>query len=381
MRGLIAATALTVALSVSPAVSAVADTAPNPPTPYLPAPTGHQPVGTTSLYLKDTSRPDTWVPTVPYRELMVSVFYPAISANGPKKQYMTPTESERNLEAQDIADLPLDILSTVRTNAVVDARPAGRPHSLPLVVLSPGYTQPRATLSALAEDLASNGYVVAVVDHTYENRATTFPGGRVTGCAACEIDDDQLTFWPKLEHSRAVDLSFVLDELTGRHPKWNGAGLIDASRVGMAGHSVGGASTIPAMVADSRIRAGMDIDGSTHVPLTAPGLSRPFMFLGSKDFYTPGTPGPYDDWETDWLQMTGWKRWLMVTGTQHASFTDVGVLAGELGIDFGASIDGNRALAITRTYVRAFFDLNLRCQPQPLLTRPSPNYPEVTFVG
>src|SRR3712207_6953902 len=52
--------------------------------------------------------------------------------------------------------------------------PAGRPHGSPLVVLSPGYKRPRATLTAVAEDLASHGHVVAVVDHTYENVATTF---------------------------------------------------------------------------------------------------------------------------------------------------------------------------------------------------------------
>jgi len=155
------ATALTVALSASPAA---ADTVP-----YLPAPTGHQPVGVTSLYLKDTSRPDPWVPEVNYRELMVSVFYPAThEQTQPTKQYMTPTESAAYLEGEDVPGLPLDILSTVRTNAVVDARPTGRRHSLPLVVLSPGYTNSRATLSSLAEDLASHGYVVVTIDHTYD---------------------------------------------------------------------------------------------------------------------------------------------------------------------------------------------------------------------
>jgi hypothetical protein len=79
--------------------------------------------------------------------------------------------------------------------------------------------------------------------------------------------------------------------------------------------------------------------------------------------------------------MTGWKRWVMVKGTVHASFTDPGVLAGQLGVDIGATIDPNRALAITRAYTRAFFDLHLRCQPQPLLAGPTPGYPEVTFVG
>jgi dienelactone hydrolase len=373
MRTLTIATALTVALSATPAAA-------DPATLYLPEPTGRQPVGVTSLYLKDTSRPDPWVPTVPYRELMVSVFYPTNSANGPTKQYMTPTESERYLERQDVPGLPLDILSTIRTNAVVDARPAGRRHSLPLVVLSPGYTNSRATLSALAEDLASHGYVVATVDHTYENRAMTFPDGRVAGCVSCEVDD-QPGFWEKLTPGRAADVSFVLDELTGRHPKWRGANLIDPSRIAMAGHSAGGASTIQTMVAEPRIKAGINLDGSVHVPLTAPGLSRPFMFLGSTDFYTPGAPGPYDDWDEDWALMTGWKRWVMVSGTVHSSYTDVGVFASQLGVDTGATIDAERALGITRAYVRAFFDLHLRCRPQPLMTAPSPVYPEVTFVG
>jgi dienelactone hydrolase len=373
MRGIIVVTALTIALSASPAA---ADTAL-----HLPAPTGRQPVGVSSLVLKDSSRPDPWMPSVTYRELMVSLFYPATSSHGPRKQYMTALESERYLERQNIPNLPLDVLSTVRTNAVVDARPAGRRHRL--IVLSPGFTNSRATLSSLAEDLASHGYVVAVIDHTYENRATTFPDGRVTGCAACAVDDLP-GFWEELVQSRAADVSFVLDELTGRHPKrrigkWRAARLIDASRIAMGGHSAGGASTIHAMLADSRIRAGIDIDGSTHVPTPDPGLSKPFMFMGSLDSYTPGAPGPYDDWEHDWQQMTGWKRWIMVTGTVHQSFTDLGVFAGQLGIDIGATIDANRALAITRAYTRAFFDLHLRGKPQPLMTARSPRYPEVTI--
>jgi dienelactone hydrolase len=375
MRVFTLITALTFALFAAPAA---ADTAL-----HLPAPTGHKPVGVTTQYMKDTSRSDPWVPSLNHRELMVSLFYPAASARGPKKQYMTALESERYLERQNIPDLPLDALSTVRTNAVVDARPAGRRR--PLIVLSPGFTNSRATLSSLAEDLASHGYVVAVVDHTYENRATAFPDGRVTGCAACEVDHLP-GFWEKLVQSRAADVSFVLDKLTRPDRKWRigrsrDARLIDPSRIAMAGHSAGGASSIHAMLADSRIRAGIDIDGSTHVPIPDPGLSRPFMFMGSMDDYTPGAPGPYDDWEDDWRQMTGYKRWIMVTGTVHQSFTDLGVLAGQLGIDIGATIDANRALAITRAYTKAFFDQHLRRKPQPLMTAPSPSYPEVNFIG
>jgi len=48
------------------------------------------------------------------------------------------------------------------------------------------FTNSRSTLTALAEDLASHGYVVAGIDHTYESHATAFPDGRVTTCLARE---------------------------------------------------------------------------------------------------------------------------------------------------------------------------------------------------
>ncbi|MFG2132799.1 alpha/beta hydrolase family protein [Streptomyces sp. NPDC048751] len=349
-------------------------------TPYLPQPTGPHPVGRTSLHLVDTSRPDPWVPGVDVRELMVSVWYPAQPSDGQRAPYMTPTESKLLLEDGGITSVPLDVLTRTRTNAVSDAAPAGRRHGLPLIVLSPGFTKPRATLTSLAEDLASRGYVVAGIDHTYENVATTFPDGRVATCAACEVDHDE-TFWEKLVRGRAVDVSFVLDELTGPHPKWKGAGLIDPHRIAMAGHSVGGASTSAAMLADSRIRAGIDIDGTTQVPVPDSGLARPFLFLGRQSTYTPGGGGAAATWERDWEHLTGWRRWLVVAGAEHASFTDVGLLAEQFGLDIGATLPAARASQLTRRYTAAFFDLHLRSKPQRLMDQPSPRYPEVAFCS
>jgi dienelactone hydrolase len=363
MRGLMAGVALALAFSATPAA---ADT-----TPYLPAPTGHRPVGTTSLYLKDTSRADPWVPSVPYRELMVSVFYPAASANGPKAQYVTPAESAAMLKDSGIKAAP-DALSKTRTNSVASARPVGR--ALPLAVLSPGYRRPRATLTALAEDLASHGYVVALVGHTYENVATSFPDGRTVGCASCEVEHDS-AFWQKLEAGRATDVSFVLDKLT--HSAW--ASFIDPNRIGMAGHSAGGASAIAAMVADSRIKAGIDIDGAIELPLTPPGLSRPFMFMSRQLDPTTQCGRLRTDWERDWAQMTGWKRWIEVAGTVHPSFTDVGLFADQYGVNLGATTTAERTQTITRAYVNAFFDWHLRGRPSALLDAPSPRHPEVAF--
>jgi dienelactone hydrolase len=294
---------------------------------------------------------------------------------------MTPAESGLQLTSRDITGVRPEALSTVRTNAVSDAPPAGGQHALPLVVLSPGFTNPRSVLTGLAEDLASHGYVVAGIDHTYESFGTAFPDGRVTTCLARETRRRDSDFPEKVMAGRAADVSFVLDELTGTHPAWPGAGLIDPSRMAMAGHSIGGAAAIAAMLADSRILAGIDMDGATHAPIPDHGLSRPFLFLGKQSNYTPGGGGAVITWEHDWPLLTGWKRWLLVAGAVHASFTDLGLLADQIGIGTGAALPGARSLAITRAYVRACFDQHLRGRPPALLDQPSPSYPEVTFVS
>ena len=63
----------------------------------------------------------------------------------------------------------------------------------------------------------------------------------------------------------------------------------------------------------------------------------------------------------------------------HASFTDIGLFADQLGIDIGASTTAERTHAITRAYVNAFFDQHLRGWSRPLLATPSPWYPELVF--
>jgi predicted dienelactone hydrolase len=284
---------------------------------------------------------------------------------------MTPKESELVLKGSRVTGVPYDTLSKTRTNAVEDAEPAGR--RLPLVVLSPGFTKPVSTLTSLAEDLASRGYVVAGIDHTYENYATTFPGGRVAECLACDSDADP-GFGTGVVQVRAADVSFVLDRLPSA---WDGSGLIDRAKVAMVGQSIGGAGAVAAMLKDSRVRAGIDMDGTTYARIPTSGFSRPFMFMGSPQHATGGRD---TTWDRDWKLLTGWKRWLVLTGAEHQSFTDLPLLADVLGIKLPSGIlPAARSAELTRTYVAAFLDQHLRSQPQPLLDKPSSRYPEVTF--
>ncbi|MBB5079490.1 alpha/beta hydrolase family protein [Nonomuraea endophytica] len=374
MRQILAVAAGLVVLAAS------ACTAPAPPRPAarasatptgpaaLPAPTGDHRVGTTILHVNDKSRPDPWNLDVKTRELKVTLWYPTEREDGRRAPYMTPKESELFLKGSEIAGMPYDTLSKTRTNAIEDAEPAGE--KLPLVVLSPGFTKPLSSLTSLAEDLASRGYVVAGIDHTYESYATTLSDGRVVDCIACDSDTDP-GFGPRVVQGRAADVSFVLDQLPA---KWDGSGLIDRSKIAMVGQSIGGGSALGAMVKDSRLRAGIDMNGSTYARIPKGGLSRPFMFIGSEE-HVPSGGG--SSWDRDWKLLTGWKRWVVVTDTEHQTFTDIPLIGPSLGVEpvYGM-LPARRGAEIARTLVAAFLDRHLKSRRQPVLDEPSSRFPE-----
>ncbi|MGW5685354.1 alpha/beta hydrolase family protein [Nonomuraea sp. NPDC003754] len=365
--------------SPSPASPSASPASPSPASPgVLPRPSGPRAVGATTLHLVDDSRPDPWVPEEKARRLMVSLWYPAKTSTGRRVPYMTAEESALLLKGQKITGVPGDTLSRTRTNAIAGAAPVGRRRSLPLVVLSPGFTMPRSSLTILAEDLASKGYVVAGIDHTYESYGTSLPDGRTATCVACaEQEKEAWTFGDKATRGRQPDIAFVLDRLTGPRPAWKGGELIDRSRIGVAGHSLGGSSAAWTVLNDSRVRAGVNMDGPFFVPAPGEGLDRPFLMMGAGKVHEPG--GQDFTWGRDWKRMTGWKRWLTVDGGDHGSFTDYPLLLEQGGIDLGTPLSGARAAEITRRYVGAFFDLHLGGRHQPLLDRPSRRYPEVRF--
>ena len=361
MRNTAAAIAGLVAATVLVAPAAASDLL------VLPAPTGPHQVGWDELHLVDQDRPDPWVPPAP-RELMVSVWYPAVTPRGADVPYATADESRLLLNLFGITGVPEDALTRVRTHARAGAPPLRTPRRLPLVVLSPGFSLPRWTLTALAEDLASRGYLVAGVDHTYEAAAVTFPDGRVAECVVCTGS------WTGAEiaASRARDLSFVLNRLLG-HPRYGR--MIDPHRIAAVGHSMGGAAAAETMLTDRRVIAGANLDGSFQPALNR-DLGRPFLMLGAGEH---GLPGQDPTWDATWPHLTGWRRWLDAPEMTHLSVSDVALVGEWLGLQI-QPLPGARCIEIVRTYLAAFADHHLRNRPQPLLNGPSPNFPEVDFV-
>ncbi|MGV9269492.1 alpha/beta hydrolase family protein [Kitasatospora sp. NPDC003701] len=374
----VAATGTGLAATTPPStVHATAATAAAPPRSFqgtLPAPTGPYAAGEDVIHLTDASRPDPWVPSSGPRQLTVTMVYPAVPGTGTPAPYMTLAEAAGAIQQRQLPasyGVTPQNLSSVTTHAFDGARP--RRGTYPLVVLSPGYEDPRMVLTSLATDLASHGYIVALVGHTYEDSGETLANGQTPPCAICHnpaLDFDSVAA------SRALDVSFVIDQLTHGHTAWRPAHHINKHEIGMAGHSLGGAAATTTMIADPRVRAGVNMDGSFH-PAPMPGqINRPLLMLGAADNHPVG--GHDTTWGQTWAALGGYKKWLTVAGAGHTSFTDLDLLLEEAGFPT-PPLSPERGVVITREYVTAFFDRTLKGINSPLLDGPSPNNPEVLF--
>lgn len=405
-RLLAAAAVLPLALSACGTSAHAAKTAAAAPATFgLPRPTGpHQAVGTTELHLVDAGRPDPWVPGRT-RELMVGVWYPATGASGPKAPYLRPGVAKALSEVDALGVFKAGTVdwAGARTHAAEGA-PADARRPRPVVLYSPGFGVPRALGTTIAEELASRGYVVVTVDHTYETAPVEFPGGRV------ELQHMPSQGPQRLKtglDARVKDARLVLDRLAalraGRNPDAEGRALpsglgrsLDLSRVGMVGHSAGGIEAAEAMRTDRRVDAGIDMDGTMQyaendfVRVAETGLDRPFMLMGAATGGSPQTHLTTPSWTSFWNRSTGWKRDLNVPAASHYSYTDVQAilpaLDGELDIPAGdradlvGTVDPERMTASVRAYVTAFFDRALLGRHRPVLDRPSPRHPDVRFI-
>ena len=139
----------------------------------LPAPTGPHPVGRTTLELVDRDRREIFAADpATRRELVMWVWYPAAPTVGAARADYLPAAWA------PIADqLGLDVAG-VRSHAVSDAPISGHRSTHPVLLLSPSGFSP-LLLTTLAEQLASVGYVVVGINHTYETAVSVFADGRV----------------------------------------------------------------------------------------------------------------------------------------------------------------------------------------------------------
>ncbi|MBE1464780.1 alpha/beta hydrolase family protein [Kibdelosporangium phytohabitans] len=338
----------------------------------LPSPSGYHQVGTRTLHLVDGNRADPWKPDRK-RELMVDVWYPADDAwRHPKAKWLPDglVSEIEDFAAAPPANVPKGSVdwAGARSSGHRDA-PVER-GKRPVVLYSPGFGGPRAVGTTAVQDLASHGYVVVTIDHTYET-TVEFPGGRV---------EKNVTIpWEQMGTAlaaRVADTRFVLDEL-GKQ-RWLD-GSADLRRVGMFGHSYGGFTAGEAMLRDRRIDAGVNMDGSMFPEfgeVAKQGLDRPFFLMGGQFDMPDGSVvdhSPFTSFDASWGQFwanqKGPKRSVVYTGARHHSFSDLQPILPQLVKPLGfpadhfkpfvGTIDPRHSVRAQNSDIRRFFERHL----------------------
>jgi len=188
------------------------------------------------------------------RSLPVEIWYPA-----------TDRYAGRDVAAatRDSYDL-IPGFPPASQDAVRDA--AGRPGRFPLVVFSHGYGGHRRQSTFLCTHLASHGYVVAAVDHTGNTILDIMQAVMMRQSGATPPDADAVL--EEFIVARPADVSYTIDRVLG------GAGRlecrVDPERIGAAGHSFGGWTTLAVAASDRRIRAAFPLapaGGSSPLPV------------------------------------------------------------------------------------------------------------------
>lgn len=364
----------------------------------LPAPTGRYAVGTQIMHLVDTSRAEKNGPSpTGNRELMVQVWYPA---NHPNSLSGRRAAYQRRKEVT----LRASYRSVLQTYSYQDAGVLpGGPY--PVLIYNPSWMGERTESTFQMEDLASHGFVVVGVDHTFFGGLVAFPDGRVEDSRGAPdlgnfehaTVEEEWALGSKYVHIEAQDDVFVLNQLEAmnRDPASPWYQKLDTTKVGAMGYSIGGAAAEQMAYQDSRVKAALDMDGWSFGDVATRGLNIPLMVIFEEKSKTVPTEAQLQSnsiperrkWElsaqdfnnvTSGLKHTGGFL-LFIAGTHHVDFSDRSLLSPVRALTGAGTIDPVRAHTIINSYTLAFFSSVLIGQDEPLLkTAPAP-FPEVAF--
>lgn len=320
---------------------------------------GPSPVGHAIFVAKDATRD---------RTLTMQLWYPAAASAGDAAKAGTAIEdlvidsADRETMVKLLAAAPPSCVRK-RVGSVRDLPPADG--MFPVLAYSHCHSCVRFSMAEIAERLASHGFAVVAPDHAGN---TVFDAQKGT---SAPLSGEYLAV-------RAADVRFALDVVLDAKNEAVPAALrgrFDAEKVGVFGHSYGGATTGLMLARDPRPKAGLSIGAPMENDLLPPAkmaeIKVPAMFILAREDNSISEIGNN-------LIRSNFKRgnpplWLLeVEDAGHWSFSDTCALTpsftpgcgeGVRQTDPGTSffyLENEGARALAASYVTAFFGAQLR---------------------
>ena len=351
------------------------------PVPAIPAPTGPYPVGTRLYDLTDEDRREIYSGKDEARRFMIQVWYPSEADRSAAK---APWMAHAEIFGPAIATyfhLPpffLDHLALVKVPAYTETDVARAEPGFPVILFSHGWNGFNAQNTGQALELASQGYVVIGVQHTYGAVITVFPDGTVApnNPAALASDatptEDYESIAHKLVDQWADDLGFTLHfiEALNSDPESALYQRLDLTRVGVYGHSTGGGAAIQFCGTDPRCKAVLGLDPfmrPVSYAVIDQGLTQPAFFMFSQRWADDLDSRNNELFNRFYPHVQNPLGVVSIQGTNHYDFSDLpqlSPLAPQLGLK--GPINGRRVTTIVNDYLVSFFNATLKGEPSTL---------------
>lgn len=341
----------------------------------IPRPDGAFAVGTVTFELTDSKRTEQYGGITKataengndLRRIRVQVWYPSDDVSGYKQ---APWLQDGILLPRSLAKVMkmpffvLDHTKDILSNAYIEAPVSQSKEKYPVVIISHGWTGFRNLHNDFAELLASNGFIVLGINHTYGAQMTVFEDGFSAELDKNALPDraktpDFLKYANQLVLTYAGDVKLVLETMdTINEGRYSNVltGVLDVKRIGLMGHSTGGGADVSVALSDSRIKSLFCMDAWVE-PLGKEALSKgvtvPAVFLRSEQWQG----GINDDYLMPLVKASDDAQLFQINGTTHLDFTMSTMFSSLTGIiGYTGKLDRALSARIQHEFALDFFN-------------------------
>jgi len=356
---------------------------------HIEKPSGSYEVGTFSMDIVDENRIEIYGDTIGEpRKIRIQLWYPTDSTDGLDRAKWLNDGVKVASGIPSFAGMPgflLRYTARIDSNSYLYATLSDDKSNYPIIVVSHGWFGFRNIHTDFCEMLASNGYIVASIDHTYGSLATVFNDGTVkkvdpNALPDASTVDDFSAYSNKLVTTYALDAELTintieklaagqvrldnytntkdlnkLEDTSGFSGMFEGR--INIDMIGAIGHSTGGGGITQLAMIDDRMDAVFGFDPwvePIEENLLNQGLSTPSIFISSEQWQNHANRKYLKIIADSDKTVT---KMYQLNGTSHKDFTMMYMFEPiSRIIGMSGTIDSSRSIEIQKDFLLQFFD-------------------------
>ncbi len=340
----------------------------------VPTPSGPYLIGTESFVIEDHSRLEIYGDrSNEFRQFKIQLWYPAETTDGYERAPWLEDGIDIARGLSQDNNLPffaLDHTAETPSNAYLNAPISSALEQYPVIIISHGWRGFRNLHTDMAEELASIGYFVVAIDHTYGSVATVINDTVIyldkSALPWRDSTPDFLDYANRLVNTYAGDIVSTLDflELMNQDVVSRFNQTMDLNTIGLLGHSTGGGASVSVGLNDARIDAIIGFDAWVE-PIQetdiSQGLNIPTLFLRSQTWET----GPNNVTLKSLIEFSPvTPKLYQIDGTTHTDFTMIYMYSPLTKvIGFSGDLEGEYLNHMLKQMVTDFFNNQLRNYP------------------